>query len=95
MVARADAPNRDPYWEHLVRAFDNRLRSYVATTGASVDEIEEIVWDVWQMAVERESELRNATDSWLVLGDCVRSRCAEEVRRWRRTSALARSGELL
>lgn len=75
--------DRDACWRSLIARFQPRFRAYVRRLQCADEEVEQIVWDVWQMAVEHEAEILSASDPWLVLGPLLKLRCRERVRVWR------------
>jgi RNA polymerase sigma factor (sigma-70 family) len=83
--------DREGFWKMLVGSFDLRLRAYAARLAHDADDIDELVWDAWQMAVEREAELVDSSDQWNLLVGCLRTRCADEMRRRRQSAIIAGS----
>lgn len=75
--------DRESFWAHLLVEMQHRIRSYVRRTRLSDEEVEEIVWDVWQVAVEHEPEL-SVPEPWPVLRGIARTLCNEHVGRRRR-----------
>lgn len=82
--------DRERVWFDLIHRFDKRLRGYLRRAHVDLGEVEETLWDVWQMAVEEENALSGASDPWPVLRDLARRSCKERmnVQRHERAAAL-------
>lgn len=79
---------RELLWRDLIVRFDRRLRAYCRTLRCSDDEVEDILWDVWQEATAEESRLGASADAWPILQSLVRRACAVRLRDWRRECPL-------
>jgi len=66
------------------------MRAYARTMRRREDEIDEVVWDIWDEAVWLEQRLTVATDPWEVLLPIVRHACAATMRRGRREQPIVR-----
>jgi RNA polymerase sigma-70 factor (ECF subfamily) len=54
-------------WRDLVPRYNRRLRAYFRRARWAGDEIEDLVWDAWALALEREGELHTTADLWPML----------------------------
>lgn len=79
---------REQFWRDLTGRFDRRLRAYCRTLRCSDDEVEDILWDVWQEATAAEAALDALADPWPILQSLVRRVCAIRLRGWRRECPL-------
>ena len=74
---------RDRFWTKVIAKYDRRLRGYCRRVRCTDDEINQIVWDVWQEATDHETQLAESGDQWPVLHAIVRARCAAHVQTYR------------
>lgn len=76
--------DRDAFWCDLIDRFHRRLRAYCRRMSSSDEDVEEVLWDIWQDAVALEGTLTTATNQWPILHELARRACATRMRRWRR-----------
>jgi DNA-directed RNA polymerase specialized sigma24 family protein len=74
--------SREEIWRTLLANYDHRIRAYLRRIPCSTDEKDQIVWDVWGLAVLHETELQ-ADDAWPVIAELTRQACRPYLRRWR------------
>lgn len=65
-------PEREAFWRGLIAHYSRRVRGY-ARRAHCHEVADDILWDVWQMATERETELMGAPDCWPILHDLVKA----------------------
>lgn len=65
-------PEREAFWRGLIAHYSRRVRGY-ARRAHCHEVADDIRWDVWQMATERETELMGAPDCWPILHDLVKA----------------------
>jgi RNA polymerase sigma factor (sigma-70 family) len=75
--------DREWFWQQIMTGFDGRLRGYLLRARIQQDDVDEVLWDVWQLAVEQEKAICAAIDPWDVIKPLVRLVCRELVRRHR------------
>lgn len=63
---------RETFWRDLIARYSHRLRAYIRRAHCD-DAADDILWDVWQVATERESELILSTDCWSILHEIVKT----------------------
>lgn len=80
---------RETFWRDLVARFERRARPYCRRLRCSEDEIDEILWDLWQEATEHEQALAASIDQWPLLRCLLRQLCAARARSWRREFPLS------
>lgn len=76
--------HREFAWCRLISKYDRRMRAYALRTRCSIDEADQIVADVWQLAVDHEDTILTDADPWILLHRLLKSVCASRVRVWRR-----------
>jgi DNA-directed RNA polymerase specialized sigma24 family protein len=74
---------REAFWQDIGDRFEVRLRAYVRRTQCSTGEADELIADLWALAVEHEDALVGSVDPWLVLRPLLARLCAGNVRVWR------------
>lgn len=79
---------REAFWRELIARFDPRLRAYCRTLRCSEDDIEDILWDIWQEATASKPTLATSNDQWPILHLLARRICATRARWWRRECPL-------
>jgi DNA-directed RNA polymerase specialized sigma24 family protein len=80
---------REKFWRDLIFHFDRRLRAYLRCGRWSDQEVEELLWEVWSMAVEVEDTLAASRDRWPVLRELA-ARASSRLLRVRRRERLSR-----
>src|SRR4051794_22773840 len=93
-MSQPRAREREAFWRDLTARFDRRIRGYARTTQCDEQEVDEIVWNVWDDAVAAEEQLAAAADPWDVLLPIVRGACAGTMRRVRHEQPLDRGVEI-
>jgi DNA-directed RNA polymerase specialized sigma24 family protein len=83
----SDQP-REEFWRDLIARFNPRIRAYCRTLRCSNDDVEELLWDVWQEAAASECTLAASTDHWPILQLHARRVCARRSRWLRRERTL-------
>jgi DNA-directed RNA polymerase specialized sigma24 family protein len=84
---------REGFWRELLLRFDRRLRAYLRRARWNECEIEELVWDTWALAVEREETLTASSDPWPALRALAAGASARRLR-MRRHELLGATGVL-
>jgi DNA-directed RNA polymerase specialized sigma24 family protein len=79
---------RERFWRELISGYDRRIRAYCHRTRCDPEEVNQIVWDLWQEATTHESALERAEDRWTVLLGLLRRLCAQRVSEMRRECRL-------
>ena len=84
-----DSPefDRERFWAALVVRYAHRFDAWLARSPYGVDERNEIAWDAWQLAVERERQLVGSSDHWALLSICLREACRDRLRSLRHERA--------
>jgi RNA polymerase sigma factor (sigma-70 family) len=87
-VAQSSDLQRERFWQDLICRFDYRLRAYLRRARWSPEQIEELIWDVWGVAVELEESLVDARDQWPILRRLAAQLSARRLRVRRRELSL-------
>ena len=69
-------PGREAAWERLLTRFGRRLRGYLRCAHCDPDEAEELLWDVWQVAVDHERILLESSDAWPLIHRLAKQACS-------------------
>lgn len=77
------ASAREAFWKGIMESLEPPIRRYVATTGCSADEIDEIIQDVFGELTARESEFIACATKLEFALSIARDCCARAMKRWR------------
>jgi RNA polymerase sigma factor (sigma-70 family) len=82
MSQRGDE-SREEFWRALIAVLNPRLRAYLRRMRCNEEDIEEIVWDIWEEVANSESSGESTDDQWVVVESILRRNCARRARQWR------------
>lgn len=86
-MTEPDEP-REVAWARLMSRYGRPLRAYLRRTQADEVAVEDMLWDVWALAVDSEAEIFDADDPWLLFRRLGRQVARMQVRRSRREQRL-------
>lgn len=72
--------DREAFWRSLLSSVDRRLRAYVKRCHCDHSSFEELIEDVWSLAVDHEIDLVKASGPWAIVHQLARQVCREHVR---------------
>jgi RNA polymerase sigma factor (sigma-70 family) len=67
---------REKFWRQLIAGYDGRLHAYCRFLRCEPEDANEVLWDIWQEAIELEPTLAASVDQWPILKRLARSACS-------------------
>ena len=90
-TGQVSAADREQFWLSLIRRYDYRLHAYARTTRCDDDQADDLVRELWALAVSCEDELLACAEPWQKLRCLMARVCAAYVRRARREQRAERT----